>query len=277
MFDAKELLNVLARGNLGPRAQAITDAAKDSLERGKEAAIDAASRTSAAVSGALGQAQDRLRGTEASGYIGKARDIVEQNPIGTTAALSGLAALLLGTKGGREATMGAVKLGGLAAIGGLAYKAYRNYQEGRPLTEGVPGLEQLTTAPSDSEFSEEALTNESALLLVRAMIATAAADGVVDPSERAKILGELKEGGLDAQAAEFLDPEIQHPASIEEIAKGVGSSKELALEVYAAAHIVASSEPEVRYLKDLGEALALEPDLIARFNQTARSYAALPH
>ena len=45
----------------------------------------------------------------------------------------------------------------------------------------------------------------SALLLVRAMVATAASDGVVDPSQRVKIVSELKDGGLDAQAAEFLD------------------------------------------------------------------------
>ncbi len=277
MLNAKELLNALTQGNLGPHAQAIADAAKESLERGKQAASDMADQTSAAVSGALEQVQDRLQGTGASGYIGKAREIVEQNPAGTTAALGGLAALLLGTKGGREATMKAVKLGGLAAIGGLAYKAYRNYQEGRPLTEGVPGLEQLTAAPSESGFSEEALTDESALLLVRAMIATAAADGDVDPSERARIIGELKEGGLDAQAVEFLEAEIQHPASIEEIAKGVGSSKELGLEVYATAHLVASSEPEMRFLQRLAEALALDPDLVARYKQAAAAHAAGPH
>jgi uncharacterized membrane protein YebE (DUF533 family) len=277
MFNAKELLNVLTGGKPGPHAQAVVDAAKDSLERGKQAATDVASGASTAVSGALERAQDRLEGTRASDYIGKAREIVESNPAGTAAALGGLAALLLGTKGGREATMGAVKLGGLAAIGGLAYKAYQNYQSGRPLTEGVPGLEQITAAPSDTEFSEERLTDESALLLVRAMIATAAADGVVDPSERAQIIGELKEGGLDAEAAEFLDSEIQHPASIEDIAKGVGSSKELALEVYAAARLVASSEPEEQFLEELGKGLALEPDLIARFKQTVGSYTDLQH
>jgi uncharacterized membrane protein YebE (DUF533 family) len=277
MFDAKELLNALASGNLGPRAQAVADAAKESLERGQQAATDAAGQASAAVSGALGQAQERLQGTGASDYIAKAREIVERNPLGTTAALGGLAALLLGTKGGRETTMGAVKLGGLAAIGGLAYKAFRNYQEGRPLADGVPGLEQLTAAPSDSEFAEGALTNESALLLVRAMIATAAADGVVDPSERAQIIGRLQEGGLDAGAVEFLDAEIQRPASIEDIAKSAGSSKELALQTYAAAHIVASSEPEKRFLAGLGRALALEPDLIGRLEHAASSTPALPH
>ena len=55
----------------------------------------------------------------------------------------------------------------------------------------------------------------SALLLVRAMVATAASDGVVDPSQRVKIVSELKDGGLDAQAAEFLDAEIQPPRSMQ--------------------------------------------------------------
>lgn len=277
MFDAKQLLNVLTGGKPGPHAQAIGEAARESLDRAKEAGAEVASRTSSAVSGALGQAEDRLQGTGASPYIGKAREVVEQNPIGTAAALGGLAALLLGTKGGREATMGAVKLGGLAAIGGLAYKAYRNYQEGRPLTEGVPGLDQLTAAPNDSAFSEQALTHESALLLVRAMIATAAADGTVDNSERAEIVGKLKEDGLETEAAEFLDAEIQHPASIQEIARGVGSSKELALEVYAAARLVASSEPEESFLRHLAAALALDPDLIARLDRTALSYTGSAH
>jgi uncharacterized membrane protein YebE (DUF533 family) len=277
MFDAKQLLNVLTGGKPAPHAQAVADAARESLERAKEAGSEVASKTSSAVSGALGRAEDRLQGTEASAYVGRAREIVEQNPIGTAAALSGLAALLLGTKGGREATMGAAKLGGLAAIGGLAYKAYRNYQEGRPLTEGVPGLEQLTAAPSGSAFSEEALTNESALVLVRAMIATAAADGVVDEAERVEIVGQMKEGGLDSEAAEFLDAEIRHPASIEDITRSVGSSKELALEVYGAARLVASSEPEERFLRNLADALALDPDLVARFDRSALSYTGSPH
>jgi uncharacterized membrane protein YebE (DUF533 family) len=268
MFDAKELLNMLTGGNSGSRTEAATAAANDALERGKQVATDAANQTAAAVSSALGKAQDRLQGTEAADYVGKAKEIVRQNPVGTTAALGGLVAILLGTQGGRAVTGGAVKLGGLAAIGGLAYKALRNHQE------GVPGLEQLTAAPSGSGFSEGVHTNESALLLVRAMVATAASDGVVQPSQRVKIIGELKDGGLDAQAAEFLDAEIQHPATIEEIAKGVGSSKELALQVYAAAHLVASSAPEKRFLKDLAAALTLDPSLIAHFNQTALMHTA---
>ena len=144
--------------------------------------------------------------------------------------------------------------------------------------QALPGLEQLTAAPSGSSFSEEAHTDQSALLLVRAMVATAASDEVVDPSQRVKIVGELKDAGLDAQAAEFLDAEIQHPATIDAIANGVGSSKELlALQVYAAAHLVASSEPEKRFLKNIAAALTLDPSLIAHFNQTALLHTASAH
>jgi uncharacterized membrane protein YebE (DUF533 family) len=203
MFDPKELLNVLTGGNPGSHAEAAAAAANDALERGKQVATGAANQTAAAVSSALGKAQDRLQGTEAAAYLGKAKEIVGQNPVGTTAALGGLAAILLGTQGGRAVTGSAVKLGGLAAIGGLAYNALRNYQEGRPLTAGVPGLEQLTAAPSGSGFSEEAHTNESALLLVRAMVATAASDGVVELSQRVKIVGELKDGALTRKPRSF--------------------------------------------------------------------------
>jgi uncharacterized membrane protein YebE (DUF533 family) len=200
MFDSKELLNVLTGGS---RAEAAAAAANDALKRGKQVATDAANQTAATVSNALGKAQDRLQGTEAAAYLGRAKEIVGQNPVGITAALGGLAAILLGTQGGRAVTGSAVKLGGLAAIGGLAYNALRNYQEGRPLTAGVPGLEQLTAAPSGSGFSEEAHTNESALLLVRAMVATAASDGVVELSQRVKIVGELKDGALTRKPRSF--------------------------------------------------------------------------
>ncbi|SFJ98183.1 tellurite resistance TerB family protein [Methylocapsa palsarum] len=276
MFDAKELLNVLTGGVPGSGRDPAA-AAADALERGKQAASEAANSAAAAVSGALGQAKDRLEGTEAAGYVGKAKDVVDQNPLGAVAALGGLAAVLLGTRGGRAVTGGAVKLGGLAAIGGIAYKAFQNYQAGRPLTEGVPGLEQLTSAPEGSGFAETAHSNDSALLLVRAMIATAAADGVVDPAQRARILGELKEGGLNPQAAEFLDAEIARPSTVADIALGVGSSKELALQAYTAAHLVAESAPEKAFLNSLAEALALDPKLVGQLDAAVLAIAPTSH
>ncbi len=210
----------------------------------------------------LGKARGGLQSPEAWAYLSKAKEIANQNQE-TIGVLGDLVSLLPG--GGLPKLAARLATGQRAVnlLHSLADTALRNHQE------GVPGLEQLTAAPSRSDYSEEAHTHESALLLVRAMVATAASDGVVDPSQWLKIVGEMNNGGLDAPTAEFLDAEIQHPATIDEIAKGVGSLKELALQVYTAAHLVASSEPEKRFLKDLAEALTLAPSDIEHFNQIA--------
>ena len=47
------------------------------------------------------------------------------------ALAGGLATILLGSKMGREFAGDAVKLGGMAVIGGLAYKAYQDWQASR--------------------------------------------------------------------------------------------------------------------------------------------------
>lgn len=280
MFDAKQLLDLLAGNMLGPGASAAAASVDDAVARGKAAASEAAAtatqatkqaadQTASALSGVLGQAQAKLQGTGAEAYIGKAKEMVEQNPVGALATLGGLAALMLGTSGGRATTGGLVKLGGLATIGGLAYKAFQNYQAGKPLTEGVPGLDQLTAPPADTGFSEQSHSHDTALLLVRTLVATAAADGNVDAAQRAQILDGLKAAGLEAGAVQFLEDQINHPASVGDIVAAVGSSKELALQVYAAARLVARSAQEQAFLKALAQGLALDPALIAHIDSTS--------
>lgn len=280
MFDAKELLNVVVGGLTGKEPQAASAEVGAAIERGKQAAgaatnqavertKKAAGEAASALSDVLGQAQTRLQGSEAADYVGKAKDLVDANPLASVAALGGLAAILLGTEGGRTLTGNLIKLGGLAAIGGLAYKALRNFQEGKPLTEGLPGLDQLSAAPEGSAFAEAAHTQETARLLVRAMVATAAADGTVDAAQRQRILGEMKGAGLAAEAADFLDREIQSPAKIEDLARAAGSHA-IALQVYAAAQLVAVNPQEKAFLGQLAKALALEPQLVAEVSALAR-------
>src|SRR5450631_4713917 len=98
MFDAKELLNVLTGGQTG------NSDLNQAINRGKQVASDTASQAATAVSDALGQAQSRLHGTAAGDYAGKAKEMVDQNPMTAVAALGGLAAILLGTQGGRSLT-----------------------------------------------------------------------------------------------------------------------------------------------------------------------------
>ena len=282
MFDPKELLTALAGGQGGPagglggvlsnamaQAQSGINAAASSdlgqrvggaVSQGATIAGQAASQAGTAISGAYAQVEEQLKGTQAGAAMDRATAMAKQNPMATGAVLGGLAALLLGTQSGRDAA----KLGGLAVLGGLAYKAFRNHQEGKPLTAGIPGLDQLTT-PKGSGFDATDHSHESALLMARAMIAAAAAGGVVDPQERERILGKMQEAGLGADAAKFLDGELARPATAAELATAVGNAKELAAQVYAAAVFGAhtASQPEQGFLAELAKALPLEPELAA--------------
>jgi len=68
----------------------------------------------------------------------------------------------------------------------------------------------------------------------------------------------------DAEAARFLDAEIEHSASVADIAEAAGPSKDLALQVYAAARLIAATPPEKAFLDDLGKAMSLDPALVAQ-------------
>ena len=65
-------------------------------------------------------------GTTVRDTAGKATQLAKDNPL----AAGALVAVLLGTDTGRQVGGAALKLGGIAAIGGLAYKAYQNYKNG---------------------------------------------------------------------------------------------------------------------------------------------------
>jgi uncharacterized membrane protein YebE (DUF533 family) len=291
MFDPKELLNALTGGQGGPaggiggilsgalaQAQGGINAAAGSdlgqrvggaLNQGATAAGQAVNQAGTVLSGAMSQVEGQLQGTQAGAALDRAKELAQQNPMAAGAALGGLAALVLGTQTGRAAAGDVAKLGGLAILGGLAYKAYKNHQEGKPLTAGIPGLDGLT-APQGSGFGEQDHSHDSALLMARAMISAAAADGIVDPAERQRILSKMQEAGLGAEAAKFLNDELAHPASAADIAASVGGSKELGAQVYAAAvygaHTV--TQPEQAFLNELAKALGLDAGLAAHIGAT---------
>ena len=291
MFDPKELLNALVGGQGAPagglggvlqgalaQAQNSLNAAAggdvsqrvgSALNQGATIAGQAANQAGAALSGAMSQVEGQLQGTQAGAMLDRAKQVAQENPMATGAALGGLAALLLGTQTGRAAAGDAAKLGGLAILGGLAYKAYKNHQEGRPLTAGIPGLDGLG-APQGSGFGDGDHSHDQALLMARAMISAAAADGIVDAQEREQILGKMQEAGLGADAAKFLNDELAHPASAADIAASVGGAKELAAQVYTAAAFGAHSvsQPERAFLADLAKALGLDPALAAHIGAT---------
>lgn len=264
MFDAKSLLSTLVTSLTAPGG---------AVQQAGQAVGGVAGSAGTMTSGALSQAAARFQGGTIGDLLGQAAKLTAANPQATGAALGGLAAVLLGTSGGRAVTGDAAKLGGLAMLGGLAYKAYSNYQAGKPLTAGVPGLDQLTAPPANTGFHPDDHSHDAAILLIKAMIATAAADGSVDPGQRAQILQGMQQIGLPPDAAQFLDQAIAKPASPAELAADA-TTPELAAEVYAAAHLIAhpQSPQEIAFLAQLAIALKLDPAMVAHISAAAPAH-----
>lgn len=204
------------------------------------------------------------------------KQIIANNQLGAGAAIGGLGALILGTKTGRGLAMGAAKLGALALISGLAYKAYQNYSDGKPILDGGQASDGFTAnpepAPSGSGFEPAAVSNDTATTLIRAMLAAAAADGRIDPGEQQKVLGSLQQSGLEQGAEEFIGRELQNPATAAELA-AAATTKQEAVQIYTAARIAVDLDntQEHAFLTELAKHLNIEPDLVAHIDAQARS------
>jgi uncharacterized membrane protein YebE (DUF533 family) len=201
----------------------------------------------------------------------KLRAFVQNSPFAAGATAGGLGGLVLGSQTGRAIAAGAVRIGGLAMIGGLAYKAVQNYQAGKPLITGATATE---AAPTGSGFEPAAVTNDAAIHYIQAMIAAAAADGRIEPAEHDRIVGSLKQAGLDGEAEAFLAEELNSPRSVQDLA-GTVKSPEEAIQLYAAARIaIADDSPaEKQFLSSLATALGIDAKLAAHVDATARSAA----
>ncbi|HEY5091119.1 MAG TPA: DUF533 domain-containing protein, partial [Polyangia bacterium] len=118
--------------------------------------------------------------------------------------------------------------------------------------------------------------HDAALAILHGMIATAAADGVVDPGERAKILAEMQRSGVDADATQFLTAAIASPQTPAQIAAAVGGNQQLAVQVYCASSLMVEpgNAPEQAYLARLGTALGLAPGLLAHLQAAIGGAAA---
>jgi uncharacterized membrane protein YebE (DUF533 family) len=218
-----------------------------------------------------GEAIEKMTGKTPAELLAELKALAADNRLGAGAALGGLGALVLGTQAGRSLAATAAKVGGLALIGGLAYKAYQNYQAGRPALAGPADQLPLTAAPEGSGFEAGALSNDGASLLIRTMIAAAAADGRIDASERQRILGSLRRAGSSAEAQRFLMQEVQRPASPADLARAV-SSPEQAVQVYTAARIAVDldGEEEHAFLTALATQLGIDATLAAHIDAAAR-------
>ena len=104
------------------------------------------------------------------------------------------------------------------------------------------------------------MRRQQAVLLIRAMIAAAAADGAIDDAERAAILDRARNLGDDAQTLDFLRAELDAPLGSEELV--AQTPRSLSNEVYAAAAlaITIDTEAERAWLSRLAVRLGIDPE-----------------
>jgi uncharacterized membrane protein YebE (DUF533 family) len=275
MFDASKLLNQMlgsqggaqGQGALGQVGGLLGNLLKDSVAGMQQGAGAIEKQT-----GIGAKADSMLKGAtgnSAGDLLKQAQDFMGNNKLATGAGLGGLGLLLLGTKGGRGLIGTGVTLGGLAMVGGLAYKAFQNHQAGKvPQQQGL-----IEAAPEASPFGETgnaAQDNDTSMLILRAMIAAAACDGVIDNEERSRIVGGLEQAGLDVHAAKFLDEEFARPATIADLA-AAAKTDALKAQVYTAARIAIEPDgmKEKAFLMNLAVALGLDEGLVAQIDAGA--------
>jgi uncharacterized membrane protein YebE (DUF533 family) len=144
----------------------------------------------------------------------------------------------------------------------------------RPVTS-VPGVvPSSTAAPQSDEVTVSApmSSDEDALVLVRAMLAAAVADGHLDEGERSRIVAGLSQAGIDAEATRWVERELADPATVDDLADGV-STPELGAQVYAAARVAIEPDTlqEREFLRGLARALDLDATLVGHIDEAATS------
>jgi uncharacterized membrane protein YebE (DUF533 family) len=230
--------------------------------------------------GGSGQFGGMFGGQNSQGSQGDLGDILgglqgraRANPMASGALAGGLATILLGSKMGREFAGDAVKLGGMAVLGGLAYKAYNDWQAKQAGQTPAQAPAQLPPPPSNSPFMPQgAEADQRARLLVTAMISAAKADGYIDPAEQNAIFARLDSIALDAESKAYVMDQLRAPLDLDGIVKAAGRP-EVATEVYAASLLAIDPDhpAEKAYLQMLAARLGLAEDLVQEIHRTAEA------
>ncbi len=215
--------------------------------------------------------------------------------LGTSAMLGGLGYRRRPTMGGKM---------GLAALGYMAYRAYQDQQSrtggsagaaGRSASSngGISGMiqdvaDRLTGNPEagrsgagatvggeeedlrEDKRAAESFSDQTALLLIRAMVAAAYSDGAMSTEERQRIMQEVEEAGADEEDRRVMEREIANPKPLDELLAEV-NDEETAEQFYLASRAAVDGEtaPNRAYLSDLRQRLGLSDQQAAEVEEFA--------
>lgn len=181
-----------------------------------------------------------------------------------------LAGLLLGNKSVRKIGGNVAMAGGAVALGALALKAFRNWQNGRQTTQ-QPDLQWPAAPNTAQELDFDCLPDEEqekhSRAMLAAIVAAAKADGQFDRREQQMIREQLAKIG-DAETTEWVQQEIHKPADPARVA-AMSSSPAMAAEIYLASLVVIDRQnaAERTYLDALAQKLGIESQLQSELEQ----------
>lgn len=196
------------------------------------------------------------------------------------AAAGSLLGLLLGGKSVRKMAGGVVGYGGAAALGALALKAYQNYQATKG--QNKPAGPVSLTPEQFADLSPDALPHSQPsadggsfqLVLVRAMVGAAKADGHVDAAEQQRLFSEVERLGLDGEAKAYVFDLLAQPVDVASTTQALASAvvtPEQAAEVYLASRLAIDPDVAIEraYLDALAARLKLPAELRTHLDATA--------
>ena len=202
---------------------------------------------------------------------------------GLTSLVSGIKCKKTGKK--------AVIYGALAAVGGLAWKAYKEYSEqnkaaqqqadslaydnamnkrshNQARQEHAPQGRTFDFTPAymQEQSFEQVVEDESGsgeLIIMRALIAAAYADGHIDETERQKIFEQVETMELTVNEKAMLFDELRKPMTLSELVQSVPDAQ-TGIEVYAASVSAIDLNQPIsgQYLEALANQLCLPRELV---------------
>ena len=188
---------------------------------------------------------------------------------------SGLLVGALSSKKGRKAATSAAKIGGAALVGGLAWKAYQSYRDRQGEAPPSPPAAGAAGEPAWAALSREGFLPEHAdekarrnMLVLRAMISAAHADGHIDEAERGRIFERIEAMGLAPAEKGRLFDELLSPRPVAALVSEV-DCPEVGAEMYMAALVTVDPREDAaaRFLERFAAGLGLPPALVAEMHE----------
>lgn len=192
------------------------------------------------------------------------------------AAAGGIMALLMGSKSTRKIAKKVVQYGGTAIVGGLAYKAYGNWQKNKALGQTQP-ITQQDIEHASKAFPQQLSTdqvNASApsldMVLINTMIAASKADGHIDAHEHKRLFEAIEKLNLETQDKAAVFDAMAREITVQEIADSVNLEEHKA-EVYLSAYLAIEVDDQLErtFLNNLAIALDLPRGFPAYLEQQA--------